>query len=176
MTKSIVLGGGCFWCTEAVFQRVKGVTKVESGYAGGNVSSPSYEQVVLEDTGHVEVVKVDYDDSVITLSNIIEIFLKTHDPTTLNRQGNDVGPQYRSVIFVSNEEETNIANEVIKKVSDEEVYKDPIVTSVETLDTFYPAEEYHQNYFNQNSNQSYCRIVIDPKVKKFLDQFKEFSV
>jgi peptide-methionine (S)-S-oxide reductase len=176
MTKSIVLGGGCFWCTEAVFQRVKGVTKVESGYAGGNVSSPSYEQVVLEDTGHAEVVKVDYDDSVITLSNIIEIFLKTHDPTTLNRQGNDVGPQYRSVIFVSNEEETNIANEVIKKVSDEEVYKDPIVTSVETLDTFYPAEEYHQNYFNQNSNQSYCRIVIDPKVKKFLDQFKEFSV
>jgi methionine-S-sulfoxide reductase len=173
MAKSIVLGGGCFWCTEAIFQRVKGVTKVQSGYSGGNIDNPSYEQVILDTTGHTEVVRVDYNEEIISLNDILEIFLKTHDPTTLNRQGNDVGYQYRSVIFVNDESEMNIAKEVIEKVSNEGVYSDPIVTSVEMLENFYPAEGYHQNYFNQNSNQSYCRVVIDPKVRKFLDTFKD---
>jgi methionine-S-sulfoxide reductase len=173
MVKSIVLGGGCFWCTEAIFQRVKGVLKVQSGYSGGNIANPGYEEVLTGTTGHTEVVKVDYEDSVIELKDILEIFLKTHDPTTLNRQGNDVGYQYRSVIFVENDMEKNIAGEVISKVSSEEIYSDPIVTTVEDLENFYPAEGYHQNYFNQNSNQSYCKVVIDPKVRKFLDTFKD---
>lgn len=173
MIQSIVLGGGCFWCTEAIFQRVKGVVSVQSGYSGGTVEDPSYEQVVSGNTGHTEVVKVEYEESEISLLNILEIFLKTHDPTTLNRQGNDIGFQYRSVIFVNTDEEAIIARELIHKLNAEKIYKDPIVTAVEMLSNFYKAENYHQDYFNQNSNQSYCRVVIDPKVKKFLEQFKD---
>lgn len=173
MSKSIVLGGGCFWCTEAVFQRVNGVTKVQSGYSGGHLANPSYEQVVTGTTGHTEVVKVEYNESVISLQEILEIFLMTHDPTTLNRQGNDVGFQYRSVIFVNSEEEMNIAKQMILKVSGEGIYSDPILTAVELLENFYLAEDYHQNYFNENSNQSYCRVVIAPKIKQFLDRFKD---
>lgn len=173
MIQSIVLGGGCFWCTEAIFQRVKGVISVQSGYSGGTVESPSYEQVVSGNTGHTEVVKVEYEESEISLLNILEIFLKTHDPTTLNRQGNDIGFQYRSVIFVNSDEEAIIARELIHKLNAEKFYEDPIVTAVEMLSNFYKAENYHQDYFKQNSNQSYCRVVIDPKVKKFLEQFKD---
>ncbi len=173
MTKSIVLGGGCFWCTEAVFQRVKGVTSVQSGYCGGVEDNPTYEQVASGLTDYVESVKVEYDDSVINLETIFEIFLKTHDPTTLNRQGNDLGTQYRSVIFTNDAEEMSLATKVIERVDGEKIYPDPIVTTVDKFEKFYPAEEYHEDYYNQNRNQPYCRIVIDPKIRKFLDQFKD---
>lgn len=173
MTKSIILGGG--WCTEAIFQRVKGVIEVNSGYCGGVVENPSYEQVGSGTTDYVEVVNVDYDDSIISLETIFEIFLKTHDPTTINRQGSDVGTQYRSVIFTKDEQEKALARKVIEKVESEKVYPDPIVTTVEGFTNFYIAEEYHQDYYKLNSNQPYCKIVIDPKIKKFLDQFKEIA-
>jgi methionine-S-sulfoxide reductase len=162
--RSIVLGGGCFWCTEAVFQRVEGVTRVVPGYAGGDVPDPTYEQVCGGKTGHAEVVRVEYDDAKITLERLLHIFFATHDPTTLNRQGADEGTQYRSAIFYSDEADAVKAQSVISALRGEAGA--PIVTQVVPLGTFYEAEAYHHNYFEQHPEQAYCQIVINPKLDK----------
>lgn len=169
----ITLGGGCFWCTEAVFKRVKGVESVESGYSGGKKDNPDYHEVSKGETGHAEVVQVKYDEEVISTKDILEIFFKTHDPTTLNRQGNDVGTQYRSVVFYHNEDQKKLAGEVISEVNAEKYYENYIVTEVLPFKEFYKAEVYHQNYYELNKNQPYCRVVIDPKITKFLEKFKD---
>lgn len=173
------LGGGCFWCTEAVFNRIKGVMKVESGYSGGTVENPTYQQVSTGRTGHVEVIQITFDPTVITFREILEIFLATHDPTTLNRQGNDVGTQYRSVIFYHDQEQRNVADKMIKELGRSKTYKAPIVTTVEPFTTFYPAEDYHRDYFKRNPNEGYSRFVIAPKLVKlekgFLDKLQEYS-
>lgn len=169
MTKKIVLGGGCFWCIEAVFQKIKGITKVESGYAGGSVAAPTYEQVCTGRTGHAEVVLLEYDEGEISLEKILEVFFAVHDPTTLNRQGNDVGEQYRSMILWTEPKQ----EQVIKTYMDQ-IRKDfpgAIVTEVKKLAQFYPAENYHQNYYRNNKNQPYCRLVIDPKINKVEKEF-----
>lgn len=167
---SIVLGGGCFWCLEAVYQRVQGVLKVESGYAGGSTDNPSYESVSSGTTGHAEVVRITFDQSIISLEQVLDIFWEIHDPTTLNRQGNDEGTQYRSIIFYTNLSEQHTIQESIEKLKTRTQYVDPIVTEVMPLDAFYRAEDYHQDYYNQHRNQPYCRIVIDPKVRKLMDR------
>jgi peptide-methionine (S)-S-oxide reductase len=170
--ETATLGGGCFWCTEAVFLAVQGVESVESGYAGGKVTNPSYEQVCEGDTGHAEVVQVVFDPSVIGYREILEIFFATHDPTQLNRQGNDVGTQYRSAVFTHSDEQRKIALEVIDELQREDVYGGKIVTQVVPLDDdYYPAEAYHQNYFAQHPNQGYCAAVVGPKVAKFRKKF-----
>jgi peptide-methionine (S)-S-oxide reductase len=161
--KSIVLGGGCFWCIEAVYNRIKGV-KAVSGYAGGTTKNPSYEEVVSGRTGHAEVVKVTYDPEVISLKTILEIFFEMHDPTTLNRQGNDIGTQYRSIILYATPEEEKIVQEAIKVA--QKHWSRPIVTEIGKLEEFYQAEKYHQNYFDKNPNQGYCRVIIAPKIAK----------
>jgi len=166
MFQSIILAGGCFWCLEAVFQQIKGVTKVVSGYSGGQIPNPSYEQVCTGKTGHAEVVEVAFDTSIISLLEILEIFWHLHDPTTLNRQGNDTGTQYRSAIYYKTQEEYDIIQESIKRLMDSQVYQDKLVTEISPLEVFYPAEEYHQNYFNTHPNQGYCQLVINPKVSK----------
>lgn len=163
-------GGGCFWCVEAVLQRVDGVEKVVSGYAGGKFKNPTYEQVCTGRTGHAEVVQVTYDPSKISYTKLLEIFMKTHDPTTLNRQGNDEGTQYRSIILTHNDEQTRLAQEVKAKLDESGIFEHPIVTQVQPLTEFYPAEEGHQNYYNQNSESSYCQIVVRSKVEK-LEKF-----
>ncbi len=171
-TETTTLGGGCFWCTEAVFLAVQGVISVESGYAGGQVVDPSYEQVCEGDTGHAEVVRVVFDPSVIGYREILEIFFATHDPTQLNRQGNDVGTQYRSAVFTHSDGQRAIALEVIDELQREDVYGGNIVTEVTPLaDYYYPAEAYHQNYFAQHPNQGYCAAVVGPKVAKFRRKF-----
>jgi peptide-methionine (S)-S-oxide reductase len=170
--ETATLGGGCFWCTEAVFLAVQGVESVESGYAGGKVVNPSYEQVCDGETGHAEVVKVVFDPSVISYREVLEIFFATHDPTQLNRQGNDVGTQYRSAVFTHSDEQRKIALEVIDELQREDVYDGKIVTEVTPLDgNYFPAEAYHQNYFAQHPNQGYCSFVIAPKVAKFRQKF-----
>jgi peptide-methionine (S)-S-oxide reductase len=170
--ETAVVGGGCFWCTEAVFLGVEGVLSVESGYAGGQVRNPSYEQVCDGNTGHAEVVKVEFDPSVIGYREVLEIFFATHDPTQLNRQGNDVGTQYRSAVFTESDEERSIALDVIDALQREDVYDGKIVTEVTPLDgNYFPAEAYHQNYFAQHPNQGYCSFVIAPKVAKFRQKF-----
>jgi methionine-S-sulfoxide reductase len=169
--KYIVLGGGCFWCTEAVFQRMKGVTHVESGYSGGKTKNPTYKEICTGTTGHAEVIKIHYDPSKVKLEDILEVFFLTHDPTTLNRQGNDVGTQYRSVIFFADEEERQTAEKV--KDACAKYYTAPIVTEIAPAATFYKAEKYHQNYFNDNKNQPYCQFVVLPKVEKFQKLFKD---
>lgn len=169
---SIVLAGGCFWCTEAVYLDLKGIDKVISGYANGNIANPTYEQVCTGKSGFAEAVKIIYDKSVITLPEILEVFWTVHDPTTLNRQGNDSGPQYRSGIYFSHPEEEKIINESIEKVA-KDIWSDPITTEVMPLRNFYPAEKYHQNYFNLNPNQPYCQFVISPKVAKFKKKFAD---
>ena len=161
--QTIVLGGGCFWCLEAVYQTVKGI-EIRSGYAGGTVKNPTYKEVCQGTTGHAEVVEITYDSNVITLEKILEIFFLMHNPTTLNRQGNDIGTQYRSIILYSNEKEKQIIEQSIKVA--QKNYKEPIVTEVTKLDSFYKAEEYHQNYYKRNPNQGYCRFLIQPKVQK----------
>ena len=161
------LGGGCFWCLEAVYDQLKGVTDVVSGYAGGTVPNPSYEQVCTGSTGHAEVVQVTFDPSEISFRDILEVYFSIHDPTTLNRQGADVGTQYRSVIFYHNERQKEIAEEMIEELEAEGAFEDPIVTQVDPLDAFYPAESYHQEYYQNNPRRPYCRVVITPKVKKF---------
>jgi peptide-methionine (S)-S-oxide reductase len=166
-------GSGCFWCTEAVFQRPKGVEKVVSGYAGGHVVNPTYRQVCGGDTGHAEVIQVEYDASQVTYEQLLEIFWKTHDPTTLNQQGNDVGPQYRSVIFYHNEDQKRLAEEYRKKLEEAKIWKDPIVTEISPFTNFYPAENYHQDYYNQNKNQPYCSYVIRPKIEKLEKVFRD---
>lgn len=165
-------GSGCFWCTEAVFQRLKGVKSVTSGYSGGTVENPTYKQVCSGNTGHAEVIQVEYDPEVIPYEKLLEVFWKTHDPTTLNRQGADVGTQYRSVIFYHNEHQKKLAEEYKKKLEEAEIYDDPIVTEITKFDKFYEAEDYHQDYYNENQNQPYCSFVITPKLKKFEEVFE----
>ncbi|MCL4334850.1 MAG: peptide-methionine (S)-S-oxide reductase MsrA [Candidatus Thermoplasmatota archaeon] len=166
------LAGGCFWCTEAIFQNVDGVTEVVSGYSGGHLANPTYEDVCTGMTGHAETVKVTYDPEIIKFKEILEIFFHTHDPTTVNRQGADVGPQYRSAIFYTNEEQRNIAREYIRELSASGDFKKPIVTSVEEFTNFYPSEGYHRNYYVKNPDSPYCQYVIAPKVQKFMKKFK----
>ena len=170
--EKITLGGGCFWCVEAIFQQVKGVIKVESGYAGGDVKNPTYREVCYGKTGHAEVIQITYNSEVATLKELLEIFFSTHDPTTLNRQGNDVGTQYRSVIFYENQQQKQISEEIIKRLNEEKVFDDKIVTEIIPLNNYYQAEDYHQNYYNLNKEQPYCKIVILPKVDKFKKIFK----
>ena len=169
--ESVVLGGGCFWCVEAVFERVEGVESLTSGYAGGHVENPSYREVCTGRTGHAEVVRVDFDPSVLPLRDLLEIFFGTHDPTTPNRQGHDKGPQYRSIILYQNEDQAETARAVIQALEAEGLFDAPIVTQVEPLETFYPAEVEHQEYYRNYPNQPYCRAVIDPKVAKLRARF-----
>ncbi|NJL97116.1 peptide-methionine (S)-S-oxide reductase MsrA [Candidatus Gracilibacteria bacterium] len=164
MIDSIVLGGGCFWCIEAYFQQVPGIINVLSGYTGGLSANPTYREVTGGETGHVEVIKATFDDKIISLVEIFEIFFEMIDPTTLNKQGNDVGTQYRSAIFVNNDTQRKTAEKIIDSIK--ENYNDPIVTEVEDLDVFYEAENYHQNYYNDNKAAPYCRLVISPKMEK----------
>ena len=167
------LGGGCFWCTEAVFSELSGVEKVESGYSGGSVPNPTYEQVCTGTTGHAEVVQVTFDPSVISFKEILQIFFTMHDPTTLNRQGADVGTQYRSVIFCHDEQQKEIADQVIKEVEASKIWDGHIVTGVEPFASFYKAEQHHQEYYRNNQYQPYCQIVIAPKVAKLRQHYRE---
>lgn len=167
------LGGGCFWCVEAVYDELKGVTDVVSGYTGGHVPNPTYQQVCNKTTGHVEVVQVSYDPAVVSFAELLDVFFTVHDPTTLNRQGNDVGPQYRSAIFYHSDEQKRIAEEKIAEFNENGVWSNPIVTEVTAADIFYTAEDYHQEYFANNPNAGYCRVIIAPKVAKFRKQFVE---
>ena len=171
--ETATFGAGCFWCTEAIFQSLKGVSSVISGYMGGHTNNPTYEQVCSGNTGHAEVIQVDFDPKVITYEELLLIFFKTHNPTTLNRQGNDIGTQYRSVVFFHSQEQKEKANKMIDELTRELVYDSPIVTEVSPVSDFYKAEGYHQNYFNQNSGQPYCTFVIQPKLIKFGEKFKE---
>ena len=174
--ETITLGGGCFWCTEAVFEQLKGVEAVVSGFSGGTVAHPSYEQVCTGATGHAEVSEITFDPKVISLQDLLEVFFTVHDPTTLNRQGNDAGTQYRSAIFYRDARQKAVAEQVIRDVTAKKLYRGRIVTEVTPFKAFYPAEDYHQQYFDRNGNQPYCRIVIAPKVAKlrahYLDRLK----
>ena len=165
------LGGGCFWCVEAVFQELEGVRFVESGYSGGEKPNPTYQEVCSEVTGHAEVVQVHFDSNTITFREILEAFFATHDPTTLNRQGGDIGTQYRSAIFFGSTQQREIAEELIAELNSRQIFDSPIVTEVTELDTFYSAENYHQDYFRQNPAQGYCQAVISPKMSKFRSMF-----
>jgi peptide-methionine (S)-S-oxide reductase len=166
-------GAGCFWCVEAIFELVKGVSKVQSGYSGGHVKNPSYKEVCTGTTGHAEVCQITFDPNVISYIELLEIFWQTHDPTTLNRQGNDVGTQYRSAIFYHTPEQKRLAEEMKKRLNNEHIWADPIVTEIAAFDKFYPAEDYHDDYYSRNPNQPYCSLVITPKVKKFKNTFQE---
>lgn len=166
-----VFGGGCFWCLEAVFQRVKGVQKVISGYAGGNIEKPTYEEVSSGETGHAEVVQLEFDPAIVSYEQLLDVFWHLHDPTTLNRQGNDVGTQYRSMIIYMNAEQKAAAELSRDELERQKVYKNPIVTEIVPFTDFYEAESYHQNYYNNNKNAPYCRIIIDPKVRKLLQSY-----
>ncbi|MFN8280632.1 MAG: peptide-methionine (S)-S-oxide reductase MsrA [Saprospiraceae bacterium] len=168
--EKIYLGGGCFWCTEAVFQSLSGVERVVSGYTGGTIKNPSYREVCMGTTGHAEVIEVSYDPLVIDVRIILEVFWTTHDPTTLNRQGADKGTQYRSAIFCTSTSQFQIADEM-KKTFASRIWDNPIVTEIAMIDVFYAAEEYHQNYFNQNGEAAYCQIIINPKLQKFRKQY-----
>ncbi|NOT73323.1 MAG: peptide-methionine (S)-S-oxide reductase MsrA [Cyclobacteriaceae bacterium] len=170
--KKATFGGGCFWCTEAYFLQLKGVTKVESGYSGGKVKNPSYREVCTGLTGHAEVIQITYDPAIISYSDLLEVFWNTHDPTTLNQQGADKGTQYRSVVFYETPEEKKTAEDYKKQLEVAHTFNDPIVTEITPLTNYYPAEDYHQNYFALNPNQGYCQYVIRPKVDKFQKQFK----
>jgi peptide-methionine (S)-S-oxide reductase len=172
-TEVATLGGGCFWCLEAVYEDLKGVEKVESGYSGGFVENPTYRQVCSETTGHAEVVQVTFDPEVVSFREILEVFFTIHDPTTLNRQGADVGTQYRSAIFYHDEEQRRVAEELISEFEAEGLWSNPIVTEVTPFDRYYRAEDYHQEYFRNNSYQPYCQVVIAPKVAKFRKQYLE---
>lgn len=166
-------GGGCFWCTEAIFQKLKGVEKVTSGYAGGT-GSADYESVSDGRTGHAEVIQVEFNPSIISYETILEVFFHLHDPTTLNRQGADVGTQYRSIIFYENDSQREIAQSLKQRLEKEKIYKDPIVTEIVPFESFQSAEGYHQNYYENNKESGYCRIVIDPKIKKLYKEFGTF--
>jgi peptide-methionine (S)-S-oxide reductase len=168
-----VFGGGCFWCVEAVFDELRGVHSVSSGYAGGETKNPTYEQVCGGRTGHAEVIKIEFDAAQISFRDLLTVFFATHDPTTLNRQGNDVGTQYRSVIFYANEEQKREAAAFIKELEEVKSFKNSIVTSLEPLTDFYPAEDYHQKFYANNPYQSYCQYMIPPKLNKLHKQFKE---
>jgi len=168
-----VFGGGCFWCTEAVFERLKGVVSVMPGYAGGKRPNPTYEQVCTGATGHAEVIRVEYDPAKISFRDLLAVFFSTHDPTTLNQQGHDVGTQYRSIILYADEDQKREAESVINELATSRQFRDPIVTEVKPLETFYEAEDYHREYFRRNESQPYCQFVISPKVGKFQQRFRE---
>ena len=165
--------GGCFWCTEAIFKELKGVQKVTSGYSGGKTENPSYEEVSNGKSGHAEAIRIEFDPAEISYDDLLEVFFKTHDPTTLNRQGNDSGEQYRSVVFFHDEEQKKSAEKVKTKIETEKVYPDPIVTEIVPFTNFFEAEDYHKDYYANNRNQMYCKIVIDPKIQKLRKQFSE---
>ena len=170
-TAVATFGAGCFWCVEAIFQDLNGVYSVESGYMGGEKKDPTYKEVCTGTTGHAEVCRIVYDPRLLTFKDLLEVFWQTHDPTTLNKQGNDAGTQYRSAIFYYSEEQKKEAEFYTSELDKSGAFSDPIVTTLEPVDTFYPAEEYHQNYFNQNGDQPYCSFVIKPKVEKFKKAF-----
>jgi peptide-methionine (S)-S-oxide reductase len=170
-TESVTLGGGCFWCLEAVFDELTGVVDVVSGYAGGHDPSPTYRTVCAGSTGHAEVVQITFDPSVISFRQVLEIFFSIHDPTTLNRQGNDVGTQYRSAIFFHSPEQEAIAKALVAELQREGLWDAPVVTEIVPIEEFHPAEEYHQEYFRRNPNQPYCQVVVGPKVAKFRQRF-----
>ncbi len=169
-------GGGCFWCTEAVFKRVKGVQRVTPGYAGGTEPHPSYQSIHYRSTGHAEVVQIEYDPDIVSYETIIKIFFGTHDPTQVNGQGNDTGPEYRSIILYHNDDQQRIAESVKQKLEQNGVYNKPIVTEIRPLDTFTPAEEEHHNFYEKNSSQPYCQVVIRPKVRKLREQYQDYFV
>lgn len=169
--ETITLAGGCFWCTEAVFQRLKGVTSVVSGYSGGEMEKPSYEAVSSGKTGHAEAIQIEFDPKVISLNEILEVFFKTHDPTSLNQQGADMGTQYKSVIFYNSEEQQKTASQLMNELKPN--YSKPIVTQLLPFKNFYKAEEYHQDYYNLHHDQPYCQLVIDPKIQKLYKEFKD---
>jgi len=171
--ETATFGSGCFWCVEAIFQMVNGVVKVESGYSGGTVVNPTYEQVCSGTTGHAEVCQITYDPSKVSFTKLLEAFWSSHDPTTLNRQGNDTGTQYRSAIFFHSEEQKRLAEEYKTRLNHSGAYEKPIVTEIVPFKTFYKAENYHQNYYNLNGNQPYCSFVITPKIEKFKKVFKQ---
>jgi len=167
------IGGGCFWCTEAIYKELKGVVSVTSGYSGGEIVNPSYREVCTGRTGHAEVIEIEFDPAVISFSELLEVFFASHDPTTLNRQGGDVGTQYRSVIFYHSQKQKETAESIIDKLNEENVYEKPVVTEVTAWKNFFAAEDYHQDYFENNPSQSYCQIVIVPKMEKFRKIFSE---
>lgn len=170
--ETAILGGGCFWCTEAIYQRLKGVISVIPGYAGGDVENPTYEEVSSGKTGHTEVIKIEFDPTIISYEQILKVFFATHDPTQFNRQGNDIGPQYRSVIFYQNDAQKVIAEHLTKWLSEPGRYDGRIVTKIEPNKNFYIAEDYHQNYFNGHKNAPYCQVIIQPKIEHFQEEFK----
>ncbi|MGB8888015.1 MAG: peptide-methionine (S)-S-oxide reductase MsrA [Candidatus Korobacteraceae bacterium] len=170
-TETAILGGGCFWCVEAAIKQLQGVESVRSGYMGGRTANPTYQQVCSGKTGHVEVAEITFDPSVISFSDLLHVFFTLHDPTTLNRQGNDIGEQYRSVIFYRDEAQKKTAEEVIAELTLDKVFKDPIMTAVEPASTFYVAEDYHQDYLTNNPTQPYCMFVVAPKVKKIREKY-----
>jgi len=172
-TELATLGGGCFWCTEAVFELVKGVHDVVSGYSGGHVPNPTYEMVLTKKTGHAEVVQITFDPDQVSFAELLEVFFKTHDPTTLNQQGADVGPQYRSVIFYHDDQQKRIAQEYIEQLGDQRAFRKPIVTEVSPFSRFYRAEEYHQDFFAKNPGHGYCQAVVAAKVRKFQTSFPD---
>ncbi len=172
-TEVATFAGGCFWCTEAVFQKLKGVSKVVSGYTGGKTKDPTYEQICQGDTGHAEAIEVTFDPKVISYAELLEVFWRTHDPTTLNRQGADSGTQYRSAIFYHSDKQKELAEAYKKKITEAKVFDNPIVTEITAASKFYPAEDYHQNYYKLNANKPYCRVTIGPKVEKLKAVFKD---
>lgn len=172
-TDTATFGAGCFWCIETILEELKGVVSVESGYSGGEIKNPTYKQVCSGTTNHAEVAKIIYNPEIISFDELLEVFWKIHDPTTLNRQGNDVGTQYRSVIFYHNQEQKEKAEYYKNKLESEKIFDDPIITEISPLKNYYKAEDYHQNYYKQNPNQSYCSYVITPKVNKFRKIFKD---
>lgn len=167
-----IFGNGCFWCTEAIFMQLKGVESVLPGYSGGKIKNPSYKEVCTGNTGHAEVIQIIFDPNTISFRELLEVFFYTHDPTTLNRQGNDVGTQYRSAIFYNSKNQKDDAELIIRQLEAERVYDRRIVTEITAFDVFYPAEDYHQNYYNNNKDQPYCRAVINPKLDKFVKKYQ----
>jgi len=172
MNETATLAGGCFWCTEAIFKRLKGVQSVLPGYSGGTTQNPTYEQVCSGTTGHAEAIQIEFNSTLIPFEKILDIFWHTHNPTTLNQQGNDVGTQYRSVIFYHDEKQKEVAEKSKEDVEKEHLYPDPIVTEIVPFEKFYEAENYHKDYFDKNKNQSYCNFVIDPKIHKLLKEYR----
>ena len=172
-TETATFGGGCFWCTEAIFKNLKGVENVESGYSGGKTKNPTYQEVCTGETGHAEVIQITFNPKVISFRELLEVFWETHDPTTLNRQGADVGTQYRSVVFYHSQEQKETAEKYKAELNKELVFKKPVVTEIAVFDKFYKAENYHQNYFANNRAQGYCQFVIVPKIEKFRKIFKD---
>lgn len=171
MAQKAILAGGCFWCTEAIYKRLCGVIAVTPGYTGGEKENPTYEEVSTGDTGHAEAIEIEYDPTLIPYEKLLHIFFHTHNPTTLNQQGADIGTQYRSAIFYSTDEERKVASDVIRELETENVYPDKIVTEVVPFDRFYPAEDYHRDYYDRNQNQGYCHIVISPKIAKLMKEY-----